>query len=150
MATAALQWWHLAIRYLDCLAALRPPQATNHEQTNGRYVRTTERTRQRSRGLALRITAITAVTADHVVHGRYRPVTAATAGHAGRGRAFRTRGHGPCVTNQARTARVRVRTAPSGHDLSTAVTEVVTAAVAPPGSRRAGARRRSGRVRVGG
>ena len=54
---------------------------------------------------------------------------------AGHGRTFRTRGHGPGVTNQACTARAKVRTAPSGHDLSTAVTAVVMAAAAPPGSR---------------
>ena len=65
------------------------------------------------------------------------PVTAGHGGHCGHGRPrlnVRTRGHGPGVTNQARTGRVRVRTAPSGHDLSTAVTAVVTAAAAPPGS----------------
>ena len=86
------------------------------------------------------VPASTAVTADHGDHGRSRPATAVT---AGRGRAFRTRGHGPGVTNQARTGRVRVRTAPSGHDLSPAITAVVTAAAAPPGSRPGAAPTRS-------
>ena len=96
---------------------------------------TNERTRRRRRGTARQITGITAITADHSGHGRPRRSRQVTAVTTGRGRAFRTLGHGPGVTNQPRTGRVRVRTAPSGHDLSTAVTAVVTAAAAPPGSR---------------
>ena len=104
-------------------------------------MRTTERTRRRRWGTARRITAITVVTANHGGHGRSRrslPVTAVTAGHGGHGQLrpnVSDGGHGPCFTTQARTALVRVRTAPSRHDLSTAVTAVVTAAAAPPGSR---------------
>ena len=103
-----------------------------HELTSERYVRTIERTRRRRRGTARRVTAITAVTADHSGHDRSGPAMTVTAVTAGHGRTFWTRGLGPGDTNQARTARVRVRTAPSGRDLSTAVTAVVTAAAAPP------------------
>ena len=71
------------------------------------------------------------VTSGHCCHDKSRPVTPVTAGHD---RAFRTRGHAPGVTNQCATGRVRVRTAPSGHDLSTAVTAEVTAAASQPGS----------------
>ena len=138
--------WPLYI--LVCLAAPWLPRTTNHEPTNGRANDTCARPSGRDgAGTARRITAITAVTADHrdgghgchCGHGRSRPVTDSrwsrpvTAVTTGLFRTFRTRGHGPGVTNQARTARFRVRTTPSGHDLSTAITAVVTAAAAPPG-----------------
>ena len=121
--------WPLDI--LVCSAARWPPRTTG-AQANQRTIRAPDRADETTPPGHGPVTAITAVTADHGDHGRSRPATAVT---AGRGRAFRTRGHGPGVTNQARTGRVRVRTAPSGHDLSTAVTAVVTAAAAPPGYR---------------
>ena len=95
-------------------------------------MRTTERTRRRRRGPPppLRVSADHGDHGDHGRPRRPRPVTAITAERFGRG-----------VTAPAsRTRRARhgsgcrrswVRTAPSGHDLSTAVTAVVTAGSRP-------------------
>ena len=92
MATAALQRWHLAIRHF-CLFG-GPVAAANDERTNERTIRTHERgdetappglgPRRHFEG-SLRITVITAVTADHGGHGRPRRSRQATAERFGRG-----------------------------------------------------------------
>ena len=88
MATCARQRWHLAIRHFGLFDG--PLAAANDYLTsgrlNGRYVRTTERTSLRSRGMARRITADRG---DHCGHGRplrSLPTTAVTAGHGSHGR----------------------------------------------------------------
>ena len=137
VATAARQRWHLAIRHFGLFGG--PLAAANDWRTNKPTNDTCARPSGRDDAAGARpggsrrsrrSRPTTAITAGHGQPRRSWPVTAVTAGH---GRTFRTRGHGPGVTNQART--VPGQGAPSGHDLSTALTAVVTAAAAPPGSR---------------
>ena len=116
--TASLQMWHLAIRHFGLFGG--PVAAANDYLTS-------ERTNDSCARPSGRDGAAGARPGGSRRSRRSRLSRPTTAGH---GRTFRTRGHGPGVTNQERTARVRVRTA----DLSTAVTAVVTADAAPPGS----------------
>ena len=140
-------------------ACTRAPTAPDHGHSEERYVRLRDGTAGARPGRSRRSRLSRPVTADHgrsrqvtAGHGwsrRSRPVMAVTAGHD---RAFWTRGHCPGVTpaNQARTPRVRVRTAPSGPDLSTAVMAVVAAAVPGSGAPGAAPTRSSARWRVNG
>ena len=142
VATAALHRCTWPLDLLVCSAARWPPRTTSSRRlTSKRTNDTCARTSRRDGAARARpggsrrsrwSRPTTAVTTDHGRTRRSRPTTAVKACHL---RTFRMRGHGPGIMNQARTARVRVHSAPSGHNLSTAVTAVVTAAAAPPGSR---------------